>query len=99
MAALASLNEVSKEILRYYLTYPDACETAEGLARWRLIQVHVERTVRETNEAVVDLVRRGLLTKTTRRGVEVLFMMNRERAAEARTLVEDPPAGKTDGDR
>jgi len=95
----ASHAHVSRALLGYYLSHPDAVETTEGLARWRLVEEFVERTVRETEGAVTDLVERGFLIQTTRAGGQPLFTMNRERVDDARAFVEGAREGEGDGDR
>jgi len=71
--------------LHYYLTHPTAVDTTEGLAQWRLLEEYVERTLRETQEALDWLVDCGFLRRVARPGGRAVFMMNpgRRRDAEA----------------
>lgn len=73
--------------MRYYLTHPTAVDTSEGLARWRLLEEYVERTMRETQEALDWLVAHGYLSKVTRPGGRTVFMMNPDRRDEAEAFV------------
>jgi hypothetical protein len=75
--------------MHYYLTHPTAVDTSEGLARWRLLEEYVERTMRETQEALDWLVARGFLREIPRRSGRPVFMMNTDRRQEAELFLAD----------
>ena len=73
--------------MTYYLTHPAAVDTSEGLAHWRLLEEYVERTLRETQDALEWLVECGFLRRVVRRGGSPVFMMNPDRRDEAEQFV------------
>ena len=87
---------LAKDILHYYLTHPAAVDTTEGLAHWRLLEEYVERTLRETQDALEWLVNCGFLRRVPRRGGPPVFMMNHDRRGDAEVFVAHEDA---DGDR
>ena len=54
---------VEKEILRYFLRNPSGADTLEGIARWRLFDEGLYRSIEETNRAVNSLVSHGFLVR------------------------------------
>jgi hypothetical protein len=87
------------DLLNYYLTHPTAVDTSEGLARWRLLEEYVERTMRETEDALGWLVAHGFLREIPRRGGRPVFMMNADRRRDAELLLADAREGKRRGQR
>lgn len=82
-------------ILRRYLHQPQLFETVEGLARWRLLEEAVQRSVEETYDAISWLVSEGFLLEEARVGSEPIFSLNCERAGEAeRLLAGSNPRGR-----
>jgi hypothetical protein len=79
---------LAKELLGYYVKHPKAADTAEGLARWRLLAEYVERTVRETEEALEWLVTRGFLRQEPMSGGRPVFVLNAERQLEAKEFLD-----------
>jgi hypothetical protein len=51
----------AKEVLSYFLRNPQAADTLEGVARWRLLDEPVHRSVEEINQALEWLVAQGFL--------------------------------------
>jgi hypothetical protein len=80
---------LTKEIIRYYMRNPNAADTLEGLARWRLLEQTVHDTVSEVQEAVSWLVREGLLRKTLCFASPPLFELNRERIDDCKRYLEE----------
>lgn len=54
-------SEVARDIMRYLVQHRDSADTLEGIARWRLAQQTIERTVDETAAALRMLTERGLV--------------------------------------
>ena len=71
--------ELAKVILRYYLAHPDAVDTLEGLARWRLLEDRVHHTVTQVEKALDWLIARGFLQKTVRAASPPTFALNSEK--------------------
>ena len=82
--------------MNYYLAHPSAVDTSEGLARWRLLEEYVERTIRETEEALAWLVEREALRQIERPCGRSVFVMNPDRRDAARQFVA---TSETHGER
>ena len=75
------------EVIRYFLHNREAADTLEGIARWRLIEEKVQRSVSEVDQALDWLVARGFLLERSRRGSAPIFRLNRRKATQAERLV------------
>jgi hypothetical protein len=84
---------LAKDLLGYYVRHPQAADTAEGLVRWRLLEEWVERTLRETEDALNWLVAQGYLQQRTVAGRPPLFVLNSERQSEAEAFLEREGGG------
>ena len=76
-----------KEVLNYFLRNPQAADSLEGIARWRLLDEVVRRKVEATRRALAWLVNRDYLIVTTVAGAEPIFCLNPERSAEAKAFL------------
>lgn len=79
----------AKEVLRYFVRNTHAADTLEGVARWRLTEERVHRTVEEINEVLDWLVAEGILLKESAQGSRAIFRLNPRKAAEAARLLAD----------
>lgn len=79
---------VAKEILRYFLRNPEAVESLTEIARWRLMQEQIRRTVEETQRALTWLTAEGYVQEEFRLGTERLFQLNPARKQDAEFFVE-----------
>lgn len=70
-------------MLRYFLRNPQAADTVEGIARWRLLNERIYTKVAETRCALRWLFERGFIIETSRLGVEPVFSLNPESTAKA----------------
>ena len=86
---------MAREILRYFLRNPQAADSFEGVARWRLIEEVVQRRVEGTHQALSWLVRHGFLREVSTAGTGAIFSLNPERQAEAERFLESVAAGRT----
>jgi hypothetical protein len=84
---------VAKDILRYFLRNPEAVDSMTEIARWRLMQEAVRRSVEDTQAALNWLIEEGYMREETRAGTERLFLLNPERRADAESFVEDKRPG------
>jgi hypothetical protein len=75
------------EILSYFVRHPQAADTLEGVARWRLMDEAIRRKLHETEMALEWLVAQGFLTTSTSPGGTATFSLNAERAEEARSFL------------
>jgi len=76
-----------KEVLNYFIRNPQAADSLEGIARWRLLDEVVRRKVEETQRALEWLVKQGFLDKRTVAGREAVFSLNHEKLTEAEAFV------------
>ena len=83
-------------MLAYFTRNPQAADTVEGIARWRLLDQLVHRTVSETQQAIERLVRDGFLEELSAPGLRRAFRLRPEKAEEARRMV-GPTARKARG--
>jgi len=88
--------DVVKEILNYFVRNRNATDTLEGMARWRLLEEQVHRTVEETASALAFLVERGYLQEVPTSGANRVFRLDPERAAEAARFLAEQGSGKKD---
>jgi hypothetical protein len=96
MASGERPNQITRDILSYFLRNPQAADNLEGIARWRLLNEIVHRRVDETRNALNWLVENGFLTETAFVGIEPVYRLNGEKAQAAEQLLAtpDPPTGK-----
>jgi hypothetical protein len=85
-------SEVVREVLSYFVRNPQAADSLEGVARWRLLEEQVYRTVQETEAAVAYLVSQGFLEATATAGSAKIFRMRADRVAEAIRFLARRPA-------
>jgi hypothetical protein len=78
---------VAKDILRYFLRNPEAVESLTGIARWRLMQEQIRRTLEETQLALSWLIDEGYVQEETHLGTGRLFQLNPARRKDAELLV------------
>ena len=81
-------DHIAREILGYLLRHPDAADSLEGLARWRLVEATVRRTLDETERAVQSLVARGWVREVARPHAATLFTLNEARREEAARFLD-----------
>jgi hypothetical protein len=88
--------EAAKQILDYFLRNPEAADSLTGIARWRLMEDFVQRSVETTQAALDWLVAEGYVEEVTRRGVGPLFHLNSQRREEAESFLR--PSTPVSGD-
>jgi hypothetical protein len=82
------------EILSYFMRNPDATDSLEGIARWRLLDQYIHRTLTETDEAIKALVEDGLLIRSSAASTGPLFSLNRDRLQDGEKCLEEwKPSG------
>src|SRR5205814_625719 len=76
--------EVIKQILGFFVQHRKAADTLEGVARWRLLEEQVRRSVRQTEQALEWLVERGLVEEVVPLGSKTpIFRLNPARHEDA----------------
>lgn len=76
-----------EETLEYFLRNPQAADSLEGLARWRLLTESVHRSVEQVDQALQWLVVRGFLVQAATRDVYPVFSLNLTNVEAARSLL------------
>jgi len=80
--------EMAREILRYFVRNPQAVDSLEGIARWRLMDEIVRRKLDETEAGLEWLVAHDYLTSSLSPGGIAIYRLNAERIDEARHFLE-----------
>jgi hypothetical protein len=75
--------DIRREVLSYFLRNPDTADSLEGIARWRLLEERVHRTITETQAALEWLVEQGYLVRIDHASAEPVFRLNEEKPADA----------------
>jgi hypothetical protein len=75
--------ESAKKILRYFVRNPEAADTYEGIATWRLLEEAIHQSTEETQEALSWLVSQGFLRETSIAGGVPIFRLNSQKRKEA----------------
>jgi hypothetical protein len=68
--------EMARQILNYFVRNPQAADTLEGVARWRLMDEVIWRRLDETEAALDWLVAQGYLTTSISPGGTATFRLN-----------------------
>ena len=87
-AADKSNEALAREILGYFLRNPQAADSLTGIARWRLLEEAVQRSVARTEAALQWLLKQGYLRQVQMKGTEAIFCLNPEKRSEARLFLE-----------
>ena len=83
-----SSEAVAREILDYFLRHPEAADSLTGVARWRLLEQAVERSVATTETALQWLLEQGYLRQRQIAGGERIFQLNPEKRRDAELFLE-----------
>ena len=76
-----------REVLNYFIRNPQAVDSLEGIARWRLLHEVATRKVEETRKALEWLVRQKYLSKTMVAGGDPVFSLNPDNIAKAKAFL------------
>ena len=79
----------AREILAYFLRNPAAADSLEGIARWRLLEQAIHRTIVETEGALAWLVDNGYLIEVDLPHSRRLYRLNPEKQDAAGQLLRD----------
>jgi hypothetical protein len=75
--------ERAREVLAYFVRHPQAADSLEGVARWRLLEETIYRRVEEVEEALRWLVERGFLAEESAVFGPAQFRLNPKSSAKA----------------
>ena len=77
-----------KQILNYFVRNRNAADSLEGVARWRLLEEQVQRSLQQTDTALKWLVAKRYLEVIKPAGSVPLFRLDPDRRAEALKFLE-----------
>jgi hypothetical protein len=80
---------MAREILTYFVRNPYAADSLEGVARWRLMDEMIHRTLRETASALEWLTAEGYLTASISPGRIRTFSLNSARAEDVEQFLAE----------
>jgi hypothetical protein len=77
---------VAREIMSYFLDHPEATDSLEGIARWRLMLRQIDRTVEETAVALRVLIKDELIEEVSSQSGPSLYRLNPGKRTEAELI-------------
>jgi len=78
---------LKRELLTYCIEHPDAKDTVEGILRWWFSAGEVSRRADDVKAALDELTAKGWLTSRKIRQSEVIYGLNKDKAAEIRRFL------------
>lgn len=78
---------MARDILEYLLKNPEIADSLTGIARWRLLQQTVQRSVEATESALKLLIAHGYVVEVSRASGEKLYQLNSDRQSEAESFL------------
>ncbi|MFC1475878.1 hypothetical protein ACFLQW_02625 [Candidatus Zixiibacteriota bacterium] len=75
-------SDLAKVILRYFLQNPEAADTLEGIAHWRLLETRVRESLVEVADSLDLLISLGYLSRVSQMGSNPIFRLNRDMAGD-----------------
>jgi hypothetical protein len=94
-AVLKPKPQIARQVLSYFIRNPQATDSLEGIARWRLLQERIHRTVQETNAALMWLVSEGYLREVLNPGADRLYQLNVAQTESAMAFLAADDAGES----
>lgn len=89
--------DIAREILRYFTHHPEAVDTVEGVARWRLLDERIRRSVEQVTRAMKWLAAQGLLVKEELPGSRTAFRLNQAEKPRIESLLKQEAARRKKG--
>jgi len=86
------------EVLDHFVRNPQAADTLEGVARWRLLRETVHRSVDETAAALDWLVAEGFLNETSTTHAKAIYSLNPQAIDEAKELLANEQSSENPRD-
>jgi hypothetical protein len=88
-------DDVVKQVLGYFVRNPKTADTLEGIARWRLLEERVQKSLLQTEAAIDWLVGQRYLEEVTVAGSkETIFRLNPKRLSDAVRLLAKSKADR-----
>ncbi len=89
--------EIARQVLNYFVNNPQAADSLEGIARWRLLAEQLHRSLRQTDAAIAWLVEQGFLQQIEPVSSVRLYRLDPKHQAEAVRFLAStrtPPASR-----
>jgi hypothetical protein len=80
---------VTRQVLSYFVRNPQAVDSLEGVARWRLLDEAIHLQVNAARDALQWLVERGVLRQMTGPGLQPVFSLDPDRIEDAQRLLAE----------
>ena len=81
------MQQIVYDILAYMAENPDAQDTLEGIVGWWLSEQEVKSNTALVEEALTELVNRGLVLARRGKGVRTYYKVNRRKLKEISVLL------------
>ena len=78
----SQMTQVEEDIVSYLLDHPEARDTLDGIVRWWVLELRIQREIRQVEQAVAELVQRGWLISRTGADAQVHYSLNSAKAEE-----------------
>jgi hypothetical protein len=75
--------KVREDVLNYFLRFPEAADSLEGVARWRLREEYIHSTLEETHLALEWLASHGFLVSEELASAGKVYLLDVSRREEA----------------
>ena len=79
---------IACRILNYLVRHPHATDTAEGLARWWLLEEEIHERTSEVSQGISFLVEKGFLLENKRPEATPLYRLNPNKQQEIKGALE-----------
>ena len=86
-----SSEETSYEILAYLAENPDARDTLEGVVEWWVFEQKIRSRTSQVEQALADLVSRGLVIERKGRDARSHYRVNRRKLREISSILKQRP--------
>ena len=83
---------MAREILRYFVRNPQAVDSLEGVARWRLLDERIHSSLEQVARAIAWLVSEGLLLPENRSATS-LFRLNESEQTKIDRFLQSEKSG------
>jgi hypothetical protein len=87
----ATSEETSYEILAYLAENPDARDTLEGVVEWWVFEQKIRSRTSQVEQALADLVSRGLVIERKGRDARSHYRVNRRKLREISSILKQRP--------
>jgi hypothetical protein len=81
--------ETASHILRYFLWHPEAADTLEGLAHWRLVEHGQHLTMEQIAEGLEWLVEQGYLKEISKPYADRIYSLDPEHTGDAERFLSE----------